>query len=568
MFNRKSKKTERFDPDEIFLDSSNLPRFDVYQFEGRLEQPISKIALIALFGAFLCVALLFSARLFNLGIQNGSSFRASAEGNRLERVPLFAERGGIVDRNGEELAWNEPLTGEEFAARAYTEREGLAHALGFVSYPARDAAGVYYAETFEGKDGAEKAYDSVLLGKNGTMLVERDARGEVQSAHAQTPTQNGENIMLALDARMEEALFVRLRNLVRTAGFKGAAGVIMDVTNGDIIALASVPSYDSGVLTDGAERDEINALLADANKPFLNRVLAGQYTPGSIVKPFLAVAALQEQIISPEKEILSTGSISIPNPYFPDKESVFRDWKAHGLVNMREAIAVSSDVYFYEVGGGYKDQPGLGIGKIETYMRLFGFGEETGADISGEENGVIPTPLWKERIFGDDWRLGDTYITAIGQYGFQVTPLQVVRAVAALANGGKLLKPRFVTKIFSDKETVGGGKETAITWEDLPIDTSLYAVVREGMRLGVTEGTAAGLDLPFVRIAEKTGTAEVGTLKQTVHSWVTGFFPYEEPRYAFALVMERGPVGNPAGALSAFRDFLFWVEEYAPEYLN
>lgn len=563
-----NKKTRHssIDPDEIFLDSSNLPQFDTHQFEGRLEKPISKTALVLLWVFFAVAAAAGIARLADLALARGVSFRAIAEDNRLLRTPLFAERGVIFDRTGVELAWNEPFPERDFAARAYAGIKGLAHVLGFVNYPAKDSSGFYYKETFEGMDGIERAYDSILAGKNGIMLVETNAKNEVRSTASHTPVLNGDSIILSVDARVAEELYSRIEGVAREAGFQGGAGVIMDIQTGEILALASFPGYDQRTLSDGGA-DGVAALARDARKPFLNRVTAGLYTPGSIVKPFLALAALQEQLISPEEKILSTGSIAIPHPYLPGEESVFLDWKAHGWVSMRDALAVSSNVYFYEIAGGYKEQKGLGIGKVETYMNLFGFGKKTGVDFLGEESGVIPNPRWKEKIFKEEWRLGDTYNTAIGQYGFQVTPLQAVRAVAAIANGGKLLKPRIVIKVFSDTEMIDGGKVTPITWSQLPIDESYYAVVKEGMRRGVLEGTAKGLDIPAVAIAAKTGTAQIGTTKKFVHSWVTGFFPYEKPRYAFAVVMERGPSGNLIGALSVFRGLVEWMAENTPEYL-
>ncbi|KKW11684.1 MAG: Cell division protein ftsi/penicillin-binding protein 2 [Parcubacteria group bacterium GW2011_GWA2_49_9] len=256
---------------------------------------------------------------------------------------------------------------------------------------------------------------------------------------------------------------------------------------------------------------------------------------------------------------MSTGSLSVPNPFDPKKPTIFNDWKAHGAVDMRRALAVSSDVYFYEIGGGFEDQKGLGIATIEKYMRMFGFGSvPPGSDMFGEA-GVIPNPEWKKANFnGDGWRLGNTYHTAIGQYGFQVTPLQVVRAIAAVANGGKLLEPRLVEE-----------KDVPPAYSVLPIQTSSFQIVREGMRDAVTEGgTAAGLFIPQVAVSAKTGTAELGTRKQFVNSWVVGFFPYEKPRYAFAVIMERGPHDNTVGGLYVMRELLEWMSVYTPEYLR
>lgn len=579
IFVKRRKSGYRIDPDEIFLDSSNLPKFDTHQFEGRLEKPIAKGSLFILWFFFFGAVVLFLVRLADLELQKGAVFRVRAENNRLNEVPIFAERGAIFDRNGIPLAWNAPFPDEPFAARVYSSMEGLAHALGYVSYPLRDANGFYYKKEYEGVDGVERAYDRVLGGVNGAILIETNATGEVEGESVTTAARDGDNVMLAIDARVEEQLFGGIRSLAESRGFTGGAGVIMDVHTGEILALASFPEYAPQSLTDGGSA-AIGEFLSDKGKPFLSRATAGLYAPGSIVKPLLAVAALQEQLIAPDEKILSTGSLSIPNPYDPGKESVFRDWKAHGWVDMRDALAVSSDIYFYEIGGGlplnpahageagYEERKGLGIGKIETYMKLFGLGLKTGIDFPHEETGLIPTPRWKEKVFEEDWRLGDTYNTSIGQYGFQVTPLQAARAVAAIANGGKLVKPRLVKKLFSAADIAAEGAETPMKWTELPLEPSSYQVVREGMRRAVESGTASGLNIPAVSVAAKTGTAEIGAAKKYVHSWVMGFFPYENPRYAFAIVLERGPSDNLVGALFVFRGVLEWMAENTPEYLK
>jgi penicillin-binding protein 2 len=291
----------------------------------------------------------------------------------------------------------------------------------------------------------------------------------------------------------------------------------------------------------------------------MDRVISGLYTPGSIVKPFLAIAALTEQIIDPYKKILSTGSISIPNPYFPEKESVFKDWKVHGWVDMKQALAVSSDVYFYAIGGGFKDQKGLGITNIEKYTRLFGIGEKTGVDLPDETTGVIPNPEWKIKNFaGDPWRIGNTYHTAIGQYGFQVTPLEITRATAAIANYGTLVTPHLLLGDTS--------KEMRISKID--INKNYFDIVHEGMRQGVLGGTSILLNVPYVNIASKTGTAQLGIAKNKVNSWIVGFFPYENPKYAFTIMMEAGPSTNSVGATSVMRQLLDWMSINTPEYFK
>ena len=292
--------------------------------------------------------------------------------------------------------------------------------------------------------------------------------------------------------------------------------------------------------------------------------MSGLYTPGSTVKPFVAIGALNEKIIDPTKNIFSSGEISIQNPYFPDKKSVFKDWKAHGWVDVHKAIAVSSNVYFYAIGGGFEDQEGLGIKKIERYTRMFGLGESTGIDLPGEIDGVIPNPDWKEENFEDgEWRVGDTYHTAIGQYGFQITPIQLARAISVLANGGKEINPHILIGI-NDAQA----RNEDIISGAVHIDSVHFDTIRDGMRHAVTNGTAKGLNVPYVEIAAKTGTAELGVSKLLVNSWITGFFPNENPRYAFVVVMERGPQDNLIGALYVMRQLFDWMNVETPEYLE
>lgn len=541
-------------PDEIFLDSHNLPEFDRDQFEGRLEKPIAKRAQVLVLLVFGGVLTLFVGQIGVLEIKKGAVYASLSENNRLEHSIIFAERGVLYDRMGRELAWNEKGE-EEYALRGYRETPGLAHILGYVGYPLKDASGVYYQREYRGKDGVELFFNERLSGKNGLKIEETDAHQTVTSESVTRPPQDGENITLSIDAHLSEALYTLIGERARESGFVGGAGVMMDVTNGEVVALVSYPEYSPRALTDGAPRDEIVSYVNDSRKPFLNRVVSGLYTPGSIVKPIVATGALTEGVITPEKEILSTGSIRIPNPYFEGTYSTFVDWKAHGWVDVRHAIAQSSNVYFYEVGGGFEDQPGIGIDGINTYARHFGLGRATGI-VFTEQEGVIPNPEWKAETFGDDeWRIGDTYNTAIGQYGFQVTPIQIVRAIAAIANGGELLTPLLER---------GGAPES----ETIPVKDEYLQVVREGMHLGALEGTARAVNTPYVSIAGKTGTAQLGTRKEYVNSWVTGFFPYESPRYAFAVIMERGPVSNLVGASAVMRDFIEWMHAEAPEYLK
>jgi len=195
---------------------------------------------------------------------------------------------------------------------------------------------------------------------------------------------------------------------------------------------------------------------------------------------------------------------------------------------------------------------------LDKYFQLFGLTEKTGIELLGEVEGVIPTPDWKKQKFnGDPWRLGDTYITAIGQYGTQITPLNAARFVSAIANGGELLTPSLLL----------GGNPGQVK-RVIELSNEDWRIVREGMRASVTYGTSVGLNVPYVKAAAKTGTAEVGSAKRYVHSWSVGFFPFESPRYAWAIVMEKGPSSNGAGATSVVRRLFDWMAINTPEYFE
>lgn len=560
-FRKFQKKVVRhyddIDPEDIFLDSTNLPGFSPDRLEGRIEQPVSERAFLFLKLVFAVLLIVLGVRLFTLEIVKGSSYAKISENNRLEKTLIFANRGVIYDRNQVPLAENSIKNeGDDYAARIYAPFTGLSQLLGYIKYPQKDSKGIYYDESYRPLAGAEKVYDSLLAGVNGSKLTETDALGKIISESTVDEPEDGKALTLSIDAKVNQALYNAIKSAADQFGYVGGAGVLMDVETGEILAITSFPSYDSSVMTDGKDKTAIASYLKDSGKPFLDRAVSGLYTPGSILKPIVALAALNEGIISPDKKILSTGSITVPNPYDPSKPSVFKDWKAHGWVDMREAIAVSSDVYFYEIGGGYQGQKGLGINNLDKYFKMFGLDQKTGISILGEQSGIIPTPEWKKENFnGDIWRLGDTYNTAIGQYGTQITPLEAVRYIGAIANEGKLLTPTLLV-----------GQEPQ--YKTIDFNPSDWKIVKEGMRMGVTGGTSDALNIPSVEVAGKTGTAQVGAKNQYINSWSVGFFPYDHPRYAWAVVLERGPATNKVGATYPVSQFFDWMSVYSPQYLH
>jgi penicillin-binding protein 2 len=570
LFKRKKRNREEIFPEEILADSRNIPHFDTDQFEGRLEKPISTISLFFLTGTAILVLALFAGRAWFLQIHEGTAYAALATDNTLKSTPLFAMRGLIYDRNGSELAWNAPgpIDDPDVPRREYATSTGLSQTLGYVQYPAKDSSGFYYQEDFVGVDGVEKYFNNLLQGENGLRLIEVDAKGNIQSQNVVRPADPGQNITLSIDSQVQNELYKNIENIATTHDFNGGSGIIMNVHTGEVIAMSSYPEYDSQIMTDKTDTSAIKSFLADPQNPFLDRAINGLYAPGSTVKPYVAMGALNENIIDPATKILSTGSISIPNPYDPTQSSVFNDWRPQGWVDMRDALSVSSDVYFYEVGGGYQNQKGLGITKLDQYFALFGFGQPIGNSFFGGTTGVVPSPAWKAATFPDDstWRIGDTYHTAIGQYGFQVSPIQMVRAIAAIANGGDIINPT-ILKLGSEPIDQNS---TPTVERNVDLPANDFQIVREGLRQGVTSsnGTDGSLNLPYVAIAAKSGTAEIGVTKQTVNSWITGYFPYDNSEYAFAVVMERGPVSNEVGAVAVMRATLDWMNVNTPEYFK
>lgn len=548
------KRYSALEPDEIFMDAENVMSFDTAQLEGRIERPLSERT----YSTFLIVALLIGAvvllETLYLTVFEGPFYASWAEDNRLRHDSLIAERGLITDRTGIKLATNTAGASSTEATalyRSYPYGESTAHLVGYVSYPKRDSSGVWYQDETVGIAGAEALYNDQLRGQNGTIIQEINASGDVVSGselHAPVP---GTDVVLSIDADLQKKMYDVIKERV-DASFIGGAGAIMDIETGELYALVSYPSFDPEVMSLGKNQDLITSYATDTRAPFVDRGVSGLYTPGSIVKPFIALAALSEGVVTPQKTFYSDGRLVVPNPFNPDKPSIFRDWRAHGTVDMRRAIAVSSDVYFYIVGGGFNEQRGLGISNINSYARMFGFGEPTGFPLEEEPAGVVPNPEWKTATFDESvWRVGDTYNTAIGQYGWQVTLLQAVRATAALANGGTIVTP---TIRADDMQPT----------KKLEFDDADVRVVHEGMRQAVTEGTATSLSIEGLRVAGKTGTAETGARKEFVNSLVIGYFPYEKPRFAFALILERARAGTLVGAPATMRPVLEWIRDNRP----
>ena len=261
IFKRRSRNTNHdIDPDEIFLDSKNLPNFDTNQFEGRIEKPIphSVKSFITLF--IFCVGLIFVYKLSNLEIIQGANFRNRSDNNSLHKTLVYADRGIIYDRNKVPLVWNNiNPNSTDFSLRVYATSTGLSTVLGYIKYPTKDSNGFYYQDKFDPKDGIEKIYDGEISGSNGTKIIETDVKGNVVGESIIQLPVDGDNIDLSIDIDLQRELHNALLDIADRAGYKGGAGVIMNVHTGEILASSNFPEYDSQTMTDGADQKRISS---------------------------------------------------------------------------------------------------------------------------------------------------------------------------------------------------------------------------------------------------------------------------------------------------------------------
>jgi len=378
-----------------------------------------------------------------------------------------------------------------------------------------------------GKKGLEKYYEKYLRGKMGKTNVEVDSKGHVVRELGTEEPESGSDLVLNIDSQLQKKLFDSLSAILEKENLKSGAAVALDPRNGAVLAMVSLPSFDNNLFARGISTDEYSQLANDSDKPMFNRAVSGEYAPGSTFKPVMASAALTEGMIDENTQIESRGGISVGGWFFGD-------WKAHGFTDVKRAIAVSSDVFFYSVGGGYGNIRGIGIDNIKKYASLFGYGEISGIDIPNEASGFLPTEKWKEDTLGEKWYIGNTYHASIGQGYITATPLQVANSIATIANGGTLYRPRLVSQIKNGDETIYNKAEIV---RDNFISPRILKIVREGMRETVTEGTATSLnDLP-IEVAGKTGTAQYGGDGKT-HGWFVSFAPYDNPEIAMAVLVE------------------------------
>jgi len=586
------RNSKDIDTEEIFLDAlAHKKDKGVYSMEMALSQRIFQIALIS----FLFMLSLLFLRSFYLQVVDYNVYAEKSEKNKYISIQLDAQRGIIYDRNLNQLAFNSqnfelicnidnfpdsdslkekqimevsrildiPL--EELSSliekseekkfsivknlekekaiviktkaselsgfslvnkktREYLDGNNFSHILGYVS-----------GDEFKGESGIEGQYNEELKELPGVINWERDVHGNLTNEEIVKPSESGKNLVLSVDFDLQKKVSEYLKEIVSGYGASGGAVIITNPQTGEILSLASNPSFDSNIFSRNLTSQEFNDLLKDPDVSFYNRAIAGEYAVASTIKPIIGLAALEESIINSNTSFYCEGGLELNDGTYKS------DWKTHGWTDLKKAIAESCNVFFYYVGGGYNNFTGLGIEKIDKYLNYFGFGKKTEIDLPGEKVGLLPDPEWKKKATGLSWYPGDTYNLSIGQGYLRATPLQLTMAIGAIANGGKIMKPRIVKSILDYNNQLIEEFEPEVILEDFVSEESI-SQIKESMRGTVTSslGTARSLQYLPVSSGAKTGTAETGK-KQVYHNWITVFAPYENPEIVLTVVIENVP---------------------------
>jgi penicillin-binding protein 2 len=441
---------------------------------------------------------------------------------------------------------------KESFKRFYPYGEYFSTVLGYVGYPdLLDLKQKNYLKPqfLTGKTGIEAYYDKELVGEPGIILNIRDAKGKILSTNKAQDVKPGKDLNLTIDAELQEYLYKRMKEGLEFLGRESGAGLILNPQNGEVLAMVSFPSFDNNIFLQPSKREEIQKILNNANKPLFNRVISGVYAPGSTIKPLVGIAGLKEGVITPERKIFSPGYLDIPNPYDPLKPTRFLDWRYQGEVNLYSAIAQSSNVYFYIVGGGFGDISGLGISRLIEWWKKFGLGQKTNIDLIGESTGFLPTPQWHKKVFGREWLIGDTYNVSIGQGDLGVTPIQLLNYISAIGNGGKIYRPHLLKDL----------------QPEVLIDLSYLKPEIEEVKKGMVEtitsplGTAHLMADLLLEIAGKTGSAQIEGNKFE-NAFFVGLAPKDNPQIAILILVEKARQGS-LNAVPIAKDVLGWYYE-------
>jgi len=498
--------------------------------------------------------------------------RLLAESHEFETVPLKSK---LTDEEVAILAANRyRLPGVEVKARLFRNYQagpGMAHVVGFIGrindgdlkrLRADGREQNYKGSVHIGKTGLEQSYETLLHGRTGFDQMETDASGRAVRMLSRIPPVPGKDLRLYLDAELQA---------VAEHAFGDYLGglVALDPNTGGVLALVSKPGFDPNLFVDGIDPETWKSLNESRERPMVNRVLRGIYPPGSTIKPLMALAGLELGLRKPADSIVDPGYFTLPN-----SSHQFRDWKrgGHGSVDLRRSIAQSCDIYYYKLAVD------MGVDRMHDYLAQFGLGEKSGIDLEGESSGLLPSRDWKQRRFKQAWYPGETVIAGIGQGYHLTTPLQLARATAMLANGGKRIEPRLVQAVRDPLSHVWQ-PQPAVVHRQVAIDPANLGVVRAGMMDVMRPGgtaSAAAAGAPYT-IAGKTGTAQVVGIKQGArydesrlarqhrdHALFIAYAPAENPAIAVAVMVENGGHGSSVAAPIARAVFDYYLTGKRP----
>lgn len=487
----------------------------------------------------------------NLGKMDHASYRAELILDNLDITSAIAIESEAKKFPGFEIKNN--------AIREYPDAKYFSNLIGYigrVNQKDLSSDDLYETTDFIGKGGLESYYEKYLRGEKGKESLEIDAGGKVISTLNKTETKTGGNLVLSIDGDLQKKIQDLLSDKVKKIKSKeknsgAAAAVAIDPRNGKILAMVSLPSYDNNIFADPANKNKISGIFQDPLSPLLDRAISGVYPPGSTIKPVMGTAALSEGIVNKNTIIEDRGVITVYGQNF-----FGYDHSGLGFMNIISALAQSSDIFFYTVGGGYGNFKGLGVEKIDEYFKKFNLGSKLGIDLPNEACGLVPTKEWKLTSVGEPWTIGNTYHLSIGQGYLLVTPLQVAMWTSVFANGGTLYKPYVVDKIISgDDNSIIEEFKPQIINNDIA-DKKFINIVRTGLREVVLNGTAGSLKEVPVKVAGKTGTAQFGT-SGMAHAWFTAFAPYDDPEIVLTILIEGGGEGG-INSVPVAREVLDW----------
>lgn len=456
--------------------------------------------------------------------------------------------------------------------RNYPFGEVASHAIGYIGrindadlkkIESTNLLSNYKGTDHIGKLGIEGSYETELHGTTGSEQVEIDSGGRAIRSLAKSEPIAGNNLKTTLDIKLQKVAEEAFGE------FRGAM-VAMDPHTGEILAFVSKPGFDPNLFVDGIDPVNWNLLNTSLDRPLTNRALSGQYPPGSTIKPFMALAALENGKRTPEYSIVDPGQWFLPGVARP-----FRDWKkgGHGVVNLHKSIVVSCDTYYYGLGND------LGIDRINSFMTPFGFGSKNGIDVEGEQTGLMPSQEWKQKRLKQKWYAGDTISVSIGQGYWLATPLQLATATAILANGGTQVTPHMLKEVINSKTGAKQGFRPP-PQAHMNFKPENLQLVRQGM-VDVLQpgGTAwrAAIGAGY-KIAGKTGTAQVIGMKAGEkyneklvkerfrdHAWFIAYAPADDPKIALALLVENGGHGGSIAAPIAREIFDFFLLGKKPD---